>query len=653
MAKSEIGGYAGKILFVNLSERRTWEEPLDRNTTEKVVGGLGLGFRLLFDILRPNTDPLSPDNPIVVGLGPLGGTLVPGSGKCALTMKYPILASRRERKYFVSNAMGGSRRFGTMLKNAGYDHVVITGRSETPCYLVITDEGTEIRNATDIWGKDIHQTNEILLGRHRGSRGKCGTWIIGQAGENQVIISQATLDNFNSLGRHVGAVLGAKNLKAVVTYGKRGIKINDADRFIKAYNAKKAEVISHPRYQPLPRLHSTALQELYTSTFVGIRACTGCLGACRSIHEAKDGQFKGQRYQGGDFSVSVDFARRLRLDDVGAMYKLMDLMNRYGLCMLTTIRMIYFVTCLFRDGVISKEDTGGLELHLGDVNSYVALIEKIVRKQDIGAAMADGWYVLADKLGVDASTEFKIGCSITKGIDTLIDSRFWPSHLAPTMGFTNIVHSKGKHVHGATYWPPGPDLKKETYWPESWQSLNDIRRDTERMGLTKEELAEVFRNDSFDSAKLAMYSQDAEYLYNALGMCAVVVHWQCDPFRDVPWLSEVYSAITGIETSPRELLRAGERIWNLERLLNIREGFTKDDDAVPPVWLQNTEIPVKLQAGEQYLMDWFGNRITKDDIERMLSDYYAARGWDQRTGAPTKEKLIELGLNELVDLQKL
>ena len=218
------------------------------------------------------------------------------------------------------------------------------------------------------------------------------------------------------------------------------------------------------------------------------------------------------------------------------------------------------------------------------------------------------------------------------------------------MGITNVVHSKGKHAHGATYWPAGPDINSDTYWPEVLQSLGDIRRDTEKMGVTEEELARIFADGSFNSGRLAKYTQDAEYLYNALGICDCVVHWECDPTRDVPWLSEVYSALTGITVSPREFLRAGERIWNLEKLLNVREGFNRADDEVPPVWLQNTEVPLKLRSGEQYFMDWFGNRLKEEDIERILDDYYEERGWDVERGVPTRQRLVELGLEDFASL---
>ncbi len=640
-------GYAGKILFVDLSRREVREEPLDPEMAEKFVGGLGLGFALLEDLLKPGIDPLSPENPIFIGLGPMGGTLTPGSGKCSLTMKYPIRASREEEKYFVSNATGGSRRFSSMLKNAGYDGFVVTGRADRPAYLLVTDEGVKIQDAGEIWGRDIHETTAFLTERHRGSTGKPGVWTIGPAGENLLKISQATLDDVNSLGRNVGSVLGSKNLKAVVTLGRKGVGVKDRKGFLRIYNQKREEILRHPHYQPLPRLHEGMIQHLFETTLVEIRACTACLGACRATLRAREGRFEGASYRGGDLSVPADFGRRLRLDEYGAMYRLIDAMNRYGLCMLTTFRMMYFVTRLFERGVITTADTGGLELKLGEFETYISLVEKIVRREDIGAVMAEGWHVLGETLGVDADAEFKDGCSIVKGVDTLTDARFWPSHFSPGMGLANLVHSKGKHAHGATYWPAGPDLHKETYWPDELQSLGDIRRDTEKMGVTPEEMARIFTEEGFNAGRLTKYTQDAEYLYNALGICDCVVHWECDPTRDVPWLTDLFAALTGIEFSPREFLRAGERIYNQEKILNVREGFDRRDDRLPGVWRRNTEEAIRLRTGDAYLRDWFGNRLRPEEIERMLDDYYEERGWDPRTGTPTPEKLRELGLTVL------
>ncbi len=624
-------GYAGKNLFVDLSDGSIEEKPLDMDTAKKFVGGPGMGFKLLHEKLEPGTEPLSPENPLVIGLGPLGGTLVPGSGKCYLVTKYPILASKEEEKYFVSYSMGGSRRFGAMMKNSGYDNIVITGQAENPCYLKVTDDEVEILNAEDVWGKDIHQATETLVKKHEGKTGKPGVWTMGQAGENLVKIAQATLDNLNSLGRDVGALMGTKNLKAVVTLGEKGIKVNDKKRFLEVLKEKREEILNDPDYQTEPTLHRPAVDQVLESNMKTIRACTSCMGACRATVGIDEGEYEGVTLQGGDPTVPIDYMKRLRLDDIGAMYKLMDKMNRVGLGHLTTIRMIYFVTRMYEQGAVTKSDTGGLELEIGDLDSYLKLVEKIVKKEDIGAFMSKGWYALSEEIGVEASKDFKMGASITKGVDTLVDARLWPSNFGPSMGISHVVHSKGKHSHSDTYWPKGV------------MSVEDIKLDTKRMGLTDEEIDRIFTDDSFNQGRLAKHAHDAEYLYNCLGICDCVVHWTFDQIRDVPWLSKIYSALTGIEVSPREFLRAGERCFNLEKALNVREGFTRKDDKIPSLWVKNTEKTL----ADNYLKDWFGNRLEKEDIEKMLDDYYRERGWDVEKGVPKEEKLKELGLNNL------
>jgi aldehyde:ferredoxin oxidoreductase len=203
------------------------------------------------------------------------------------------------------------------------------------------------------------------------------------------------------------------------------------------------------------------------------------------------------------------------------------------------------------------------------------------------------------------------------------------------MGLGSIVHAKAKHTHSATY------------WSRSEISLADVKRDAEKMGLTKEELDRIFTEDSFDTGRLEKYGGEAEATYNALGICDTAVHWQYDPMRDIPWLAEIYSATTGLDITARELLRGGERIFNVEKLLNVREGFNREDDRIPPIYIENTMIPIQAHEGNRYLTDWFGKRISKDDIEKILDNYYEERGWDVAKGIPTKEKLIDLGMADI------
>jgi aldehyde:ferredoxin oxidoreductase len=206
------------------------------------------------------------------------------------------------------------------------------------------------------------------------------------------------------------------------------------------------------------------------------------------------------------------------------------------------------------------------------------------------------------------------------------------------MGLASIVHAKTKQSHSATY------------WSNDVVSLADTRRDAERMGLTEEELDRVFTEDSFDTGRHEKYGGEAETTYNALGICSTAFHWLLDPTRDMPWLAEVYSATTGFDMTPRELLRAGERVYNLEKLLNVREGFTREDDRIPPVYLENTEVPIRVPGGDSYLTDWFGKRLTREDLKEMLDHYYEERGWDIQKGVPTRKRLIELGLEEFVEI---
>jgi aldehyde:ferredoxin oxidoreductase len=642
----EYYGYSGRVLYVDLSTGNIRKEPLDMNLAHQFIGGPGVGLNLLLDVLKPDIDPLSPENALVFGTGPLLGTLVPGSGKCYLTTKYSIPASKNKNKFFISASMFGGNRFGSMMKNAGYDHIVITGRAQRPSYLKVINEDVEICDANHLWGKDVYEAGRVLRDQHKGKTGRCGTFVIGPAGENLVRFSLGWTDDWYNAGRFAGAVAGAKNLKAIVTLGNKGIKMADRKRFMEVLEKKRQEIQSHPGYRPTAPFGKGRTGKLLTDTFVDIKGCNGGMCACKSVHEVKDGPYKGEWFGGTFAGMPTLIQITLQLEDYGAAFKILGRMNRDGLCLTTSMNMLSFVTKFYERGVLSPKDMGGLELKVGDPDFYLALLEKVVRRQDIGDVMAEGWYPLCEKVGVDPSTDYEPGCAITKGVDLLVDARMWPSlykqgtGFSPCLGLGSVVHAKAKHTHSATYWSRGE------------LPVSEVRRDAEKMGLTDEEIHRVFTEDSFDTGRLEKYGGEAETTYNAIGICDTLVHWQYDPTRDIPWLSEAYSAATGLDITPRELLRAGERTFNLERLFNVREGFTREDDRIPPIYLQNIETPLPAREGERYLTDWFGRRITREDLEGMLNTYYEERGWDLKTGIPTKDKLTELGLEEQAEMLK-
>jgi len=641
-------GYAGGVLYVDLTTRHIHKEPLDIDLAQKFVGGPGIGLNILNKMLKPNTDPLSPENVMVFGTGPLLGTIMIGSGKCYLNTKYAMPVSKDKKKYFIATSMFGSNRFGPMMKNAGYDHIVITGRAEKPCYLKVVDDDVEICDASDIWGRDIYESATILRDRHRGRNVKCGIWVIGRAGENMVSFGVGFADDWHNAGRFAAPVAGAKNLKGIVTLGTKGIKLANPRKFKELADKKRQEITSGPNYQQFLPFGGGAHGKLMQDTLVGLEGCSGGMCACKSIHEVKNGKYKGTRFGGAFPSFAAIVHMELGIegypDNHGPGFRFVDLANKYGLCVYTAIRMVRFVTTLYKRGVITKDDVGGLELKMGDIDFYEAILEKIVDRRDIGAIMAEGWYPMSEKLGVDASEDLECGAPITKGVDVLMDARIWPSllrsdntGLSPAAGLSAILSAKAKQSHSATLF-----TSREV-------PFSIVREDTNRMGVTNEEMQRIFTEDSFNSGRLLRFSEDTEFACNALGICDACLHWLNDPTRDIPWLSELYSAATGSEITPRELLRVGERIWTLEKVLNLREGFNRQDDKIPPLYVKNTEIPLKSRDGDRYLTDWFGKRLTKEDIVKMMSDYYEERGWDVQNGVPTKEKLIELGLDYLAD----
>ncbi|MBI4284592.1 MAG: hypothetical protein HY670_01660 [Chloroflexi bacterium] len=634
-------GHVGGILYVDLSTGRIEKRRLDSRLAEKFIGGPGIGFRLLYDLLKPGVDPLSPENVMIFGAGPLLGLPLASASKCYMATKYAIPAAPDKAKYFVSASMSGGNAFALMMKKAGYDHIVITGQAPGPSYLKVTDKDVEICDAGDLWGKNIEETGKILRQRHRTARRNCGTAVIGRAGENLVRLAGIHVDDWHTAGRYAGAVMGSKNLKAIVTLGEGDIQMADKEGFLQLAETQRREIKCLPSYSVVAPAGTSKWGTIFRDTMIGAKACCDGIDACKSIHEIKEGQHKGELFGGIFFPEAREVITRLGVKDHWESYKLLGELNRLGLCELTVTRMMRFVTALYQRGIITKKDTGGLALE-ANLDTCLTLAEKVASREDIGAIMGEGWYTLARAFGVDPAADWENGAPIIKGVDLLVDNRVWPSLYQPASGFGPgvglgpIVHAKTKHTHAATY------------WSHQEMSFAEVVKDFEKMGATETEKARVFTESRFNTGRLERFVDDAETVYNCLGICDTAVHWCYDATRDVPFLAQAYTLATGLPITPRELLRAGERVWNLERLLNAREGFDRWDDKIPDLYIQNTKIPLKAREGDRYLCDWFGQRLTKADMVRMLDDYYDERGWDIKTGLPTKGNLTELGLGEMM-----
>jgi len=632
-------GYAGKILYIDLTTGQYRTEPLDMSMAKKFIGGCGIGERLLYDILKPGIDPLSPGNPIIISAGPLIGTGVPGANKIQMLTKSTVTADRARPKYFVPRASGGSRLFGIMMKNAGYDQIVITGQAKKPVYLKILDDDVEICNADDLWGKrDIYETTNELTNRHKGA----GVIAIGRAGENMVPFALCWIDHISHIGRNGGAaIMGSKNLKAILIRGTKRVNVWNSQR-LKMLTAKAIrEAMKTPRYkmrQNIGRAWNLPAEwanlypyRIFDDTLIGWSGCRGCVFACKDSHEIKDGEFAGGILK-SRFWYTLN-GRRLGLKDYRHAMKLVEVCNRYGICYLTVTAMIRFITRLHERGLINRNAIDGLEPSAGDINTYLELVEKTVVRDGIGDSIARGWYALADKFGIDPNTD-NDGDQIEKGCTVFFDARL--SSLNPAT-FAEIVNTK-----------PGAELHPITIMPNL--TIDSIREWCRGLAMSTEEIGRTFVADDFNTGRLTKHIEDGECVYWALGTCTTWSYSSSPQVYSLSMLANLYSTVTGIDTTADELKRIGERIWNMGKMLNVREGFTRADDVLPGLWAKAIDEPIKTSKGDVYLKDYFGRLVTHASFEKMLDDYYDEHGWDIKSGIPTKHKLAELGLEELVNL---
>ncbi|MEW6440842.1 MAG: aldehyde ferredoxin oxidoreductase N-terminal domain-containing protein [bacterium] len=644
----EPGGFAGKVLHVDLTSQTIRTEDLDRDMARQFIGGWGVNYRLLWDLLAPGTDPLSPENPIVIGSGALVGTLAPGATKVLATAKFALPATPDGRTY-VTTGVSGGRGFGFLLKKAGYDHVVITGRARAPVLLEISDAGAAIRPAGTLWGsRDVYETTDEL----RDKYGRCGVVAIGRAGENLCRFSMALTDKKSTLGRAgFGAIMGAKRLKAIVVAGSGKIRIADPPRFDAALKAVRQEY--EARVKPLGSFTAATWKMVFLHSMnpgvwskaewddrfgehraAKIRkklSCAHCWMDCGDDLEIVEGEYAGVHSQTGHYLWAPIVGQKLELTEIGASLKLIERMNRDGICLTTASSLIDWVTRRYQEKAVSSRQAGGLALRR-DLASYLELLEAMVERRGIGDRLAEGWFEASRWMGRDARSDYVEGSGIAKGTDCIYPAR---AATLDAMRFTmGITSPRGGHgVTGITGSAiPGVPLEQ-------------IRMEAALFGVPEAAIERIFRPvpyyGDFNVARYTRHTEDMSSVVNSLGTCTVFTAFGLNHMQA---LAELYAAATGCETTPAELKLRAERVFNLYKMLNVREGFGRAEDAFPEVWLKPRATP----DGEQALTDCYGKRkITAQDLERLLDDYYDERGWDIRTGTPTADKLRQLGLEHM------
>lgn len=601
-------GYSGKILMVDLDGGSFTIEPLPQEWCEEFLGGFGVNNRLCLEIIKPGTDPLSPDNPVVLGAGPLVGTLAPGASRVMANSRFPLTGA-------VSSASGGMG-LGPQMRWAGYDHVVLRGAAPRPVYLLIDDEGARCLDAADLWGTDIFTCTDRLRDRHPGA----SVMAIGPAGENLVSFSLALIDKGSTLGRGgLGAVLGAKHVKAVVIKGSRGIRIADEKVFLKTVRGLRKRMEAWPYREPALQLGMLGGWPVYVEQIAArkgreeaerVRAAFGPEAYLR----IKRGRFacpscfladKDVLALAGGLSCSTSFLNAailgaaLDLADAGEAASLLDHLDRLGLCFITFLNLCVFLLTAeaAEAGEAGALPSEGFALDApGGYERWLRLAEMTARREGLGEVLASGWDAVFKHFG-PASREF---AAVVKGQDCLYDPR--ASGLG-TMEFEQLVSPRG---------PTSASAGSPTYLPG--QDPVNMRRLTSRMGVPEEALARIFDGPGgFNVGRLTRYSEDWFSLFSCLGVCnraQINRLYHADIFRDL------VGSATGMQVSSQDLMVRAAASWELYRRLNEREGFTRAGEGVPAAWFP---------GGATSIPDYFGNPLSREDLERLLADYHDER----------------------------
>lgn len=607
--------YTGRLLRVNLSTGRASKEPVPEALQRRLIGGRGFGIGYLFRDQRPGIEPLSDDNPLLFLPGVLAGTSAIGFGRWIVMTKSPLTGG-------LARAVGGGN-FAAFIKFAGYDLIVVEGKCERPSYLWLHEGSVETLSAADLWGLDTEATQAALTERH-GPRTQ--TACIGPAGERLVRYASITHGTRTASRCGVGTVMGSKNLKAIAITAKASpLEAHDPERFRALVREHSSILREHKRRVKMHTFGTTFLAQMtramgilpvknfqcgdmegienlftdaYAAMRIGTHGCFGCATRCGQVHEVRGGPYAGERSEGPEYESIWAFGPQVGNTEVGATVAADRLCDLLGLDTISTGSVIGFAMELFQRGIISTDDTDGLELRWGDHRVMLELIRRIAMREGFGRVLGEGTKRAAEIIGRGASA-----CAIhAKGLELpAYEPRAAKCH-GLSMATSNIG---GSHMYGyARQEITGkPDPRPVDRFADRGcgdiAALNQITKALEETGIL---------------CNFADSGMTQELLGKQLGAATGF-----DEFADPAYLNLV-----------------GERIVCLERCFNVREGFSRKDDILPDRMLREP-LPDAGPATGQVVRD----------LDGLLDEYYAALGYDN-DGIPTKTKLQDLGLDDMV-----
>lgn len=597
----KLFGHYGILLDIDLTKSEIKKTQIPKSDLKNFLGGRGLGMKILWDrIKEPGLDAFSPDNPLLFMPGPFNGLPIPSSSRTTVVTKSPK-TSPKSKKYKYSSTvsyanMGGF--FGPEIKFAGYDGIAISGKASSPVYILIEDGKVQIKSALAYWGMGTENFDKILIEKYGKEYQSC---YIGQAGENLVHYACIMNTAARAAGRGgVGAVMGSKNLKAIVIKGTQQPNLANhkvyLDLLSKTRTAFREDKEGVEYWRSGGTAHALqsssdngtmAVKNYREGTFKEVEmintksartqiwkrnfACFSCQLACKKSGFAK-GAYGGVVHDGPEYETGTMLGANLLISDLAALNKMISICDDYSIDIITTGGVIGFLMEARERGLIDIDYLDGIDLIWGNVDASIEMIHKIVRREGIGKLASQGVKALAEDIG-KGSEEF-------------------------------AIHVKG---HELAAW--------------------NVNTRAERMMIT---YATANRGAChLNSSSFSRQNQNA--IQDSLGACSFAGSW----YKGEITYKNFAEAITGIKHSDEEFNQIGERIFNLEKMFNYREGFDRSDDILPERFFKDAHTYGK---GEGIL-------ATHSDFDKWIENYYTERAWDVKTSKPTNEKLIQLGLD--------
>lgn len=605
-------GYMGKVLRVDLTDEKISIEDLPKDIAEKYIGGSGLAAKIIYNEMPKDVGPFDPENLLIFATGPLTGTPTPSSGRLSICARSPL-------GIWGESHAGGM--FGPYLKKAGFDAIIIRGRAKRPTYLWIDDGKVEFRSAEKIWGKDVYETYEAIKEELKDRSIRIAA--IGPAGERLVKFASIICDVGKAGRAGMGAIMGSKNLKAIAVRGTKKIPVAKEEELREFAKEVQIQMTKNPAGQSLRNFgtgggmeayyllgnipiknHSEGLWDEKKVEKIGgkmisktilekITPCCNCVIGCKRTVHVKEGKYACLRADSPEFETLCMLGSNLLNDDLALIAKANDLCNRYGLDTISMGGVIAFAIEAYEKGIITKEDTGGLELSWGPSESILELIRRVAYREGIGDLLAEGVREASKRIG-KGSEYFALH---VKGLEV-------PAH-NPRAFFGHAL-SYATMNRGACHL--------------SWAHNPDRGRLAPEIGIT----AQTNRFESKGKAIIVKKMQDMMELYDLMVICK----YACSAGLTLTQLAKFFELVTGKAMSVEELMKVGERSFNLKRILNCMWGVTSKDDVLPKRLLEPQEG---------------GTQRNVPDMDLMLREYYEVRGWTPE-GIPSEEKIRELGI---------